>query len=173
MNSPSRIGILYSYAPHFTRAVQHVRKTWPEAHIIAFVPSSLPEDTVSAYVDEQMVCVPEPQKPKTPGQAWALVKEIRRQRLDMLVVLFKSTNLQAIGLASGAREICCYDLHGNLAPIRLQPVRSLFSAVVRRIVGELRYRRIWLIVHCTSVTPQPLGKTHTASPENKASDSGE
>ena len=173
MNNPSKIGILYSYAPHFTRAVQHMRKTWPEAHINAFVPESLPAATISAHVDEQIVCVPEPQKSKTLGQAWALIREIRRQRLDMLVVLFKSTKLQTIGLASGAGEIYCYDLHGNLAPIRLQPVRSLFSGVVRRIVGELRYRRIWLVVHCTSVKPQPLTEADSASAENKASDSGE
>lgn len=159
MNNPSRIGILYSYAPHFTRAVQHLRKTWPEAHIIAFVPKSLPATTISEHVNEQRVCVPEPQLPKTLGQAWSLVKEIRRQRLDTLVVLFKSTKLQAIGLASGAKEVSCYDLHGNLAPVRLNPVRSLCSAFVRRIIGELRYRRIWLVVHCTSVKPAPLDNT--------------
>lgn len=173
MNNPSRIGILYSYAPHFTRAVQHVRRAFPDAQVIAFVPASLPHETVSASVNEQIVCVPEPQKPKTPGQAWTLVKAIRRQRLDMLVVLFRSTNLQAIGLASGAREIRCYDLHGNLAPIRLQPVRSLCSAVGRRIVGEFQYCRIWLIVHCTSVKPQPLSEAGTTKQENKASGSGE
>ena len=173
MNNPSKIGILYSYAPHFTRAVQHVRKTWPEAHIIAFVPKSLPTVTISEHVDEQRVCVPEPQHPKTLGQAWSLIKEIRRQRLDTLVVLFKSTKLQAIGLASGARKVSCYDLHGNLAPIRLNPVRSLCSTVVRRTIGELRYRRIWLFVHCTSVKPQPLDKADSTNAEDKAPDSGE
>ena len=170
MNNPSRIGILYSYAPHFTRAVQYVRTAYPDAHLIAFVPTSLPEEAVSAYTDEQIVCVPEPQSSKTLHQIIHLIREIRNQQLDTLVVLFKSVKLQAVATASGAKETCHYDLHGNLRSIHLQPVRSLFSAITRRIIGEIRYRRIWLIVHCTSVTPQPLSKNESPTIENKPSD---
>ena len=156
MNSNFTIGILYSYAPHFRKAVHHLRTTSPNARLIAFVPPSFPSDVLSAYVDEQVSCVPEPQSPKTLPQSWRLIREIRKQRLDIFVVLFKSSRLQGVSALSGATESCCYDLSGALTPVRLRLFHAFFGGIFRRVRGQLLYWRLWLNVHCTSVTPRAL-----------------
>ncbi|MCK5863087.1 MAG: hypothetical protein KAH38_11415 [Candidatus Hydrogenedentes bacterium] len=156
MNSISTIGILYSYAPHFTQAVQYLHQSYPNARIIAFVPPSFPKEAISAYVAKQIPCVPEPQSPKTLRQSWHLLQEIRTHSLDLFVVLFKSSRLQTVAALSGASESCCYNLSGNLVPIRLQLLHSFIHSIAGRIRGQLLYWRIWINVHCTTISPKPL-----------------
>lgn len=167
MDSISTIGILYSYAPHFRKAVQHLRNAYPNARIIAFVPPSFPEDALSAYVDEQHACVPEPQQPKTMQQSWQLLQEIRKQQLDLFVVLFKSSRLQGMSALSGAKESCCYDMSGALTPVRLRPFHAFFGGIFRRVRGQLLYWRIWLNVHCTSITARPLEDSSSPDAQEK------
>ncbi len=153
MTKQYRIGLMYSYGPHFKQAARMLRARYPDSRITALLPPGYPEAVIRDVVDDIIVCAPEPERGKTPGQAWRLIRILRRERYDILVVLFDSLKLQLIASLSGAGECCCYHLDHRYHPLRLSLFGAVAAGVTRQVRGRLRYMRIWWHVYRHPICP--------------------
>ncbi len=166
MTEQHRIGLLYSYGPHFKQAARALRTRYPGSRITALLPPGYPEAVIRDVVDDIIICAPEPEYGKTPGQAWRLIKTLRRERYDVLVVLFDSLKLQLIAAMSGAGERCCHHLDNRYEPLRLSLFGAIAAGLVRHVRGRLRYMRIWWHVYRHPIRPTAPDKDKTNTKES-------
>jgi hypothetical protein len=152
MDNAQTICALYSRGPHFSRVLNHLRKTAPQARIIALVPATYPDDYLEGLADEVVTLQ------ATSGVAG--LKEVRRKvkagGADALVVMFDSPRLRLLARLCPVRQRWCYTIDGRFFPVRLALFRQVLQAIVRRIRGYLLYRRIRKTVYKKPVEP---GKT--------------
>ncbi len=148
-----RIGVLYSFGPHFKQALQELRRQYPAAHITAITPPEYPVARIEELVTDSQPWAPPPEAPRNMNDAVRLVRRVRAERYDIFVVLFDSVKLQLVAGLSGARECCCCGLDGRRRPLRVRPVATLVRGMARRIRGTWHYWRIWLHIHTTLIRP--------------------
>lgn len=167
MTKQPHIGLLYSYGPHFVKTARALRERYPEADIVAFVPESFP---VSLLEDVSISCrslLADNAHRRAVKKIVALVRAIRRERLDIFVVLFNSPRLQLLSAISGSKERRCRLVDGREFEVHLTLLSSLVHTLVSSVVGRWRYARIWLNVHCTRVYPQKNPQVSGKAPHQK------
>lgn len=157
MTEPQRIGLLYSYGPHFKKVALSLRARYPSSHITALLPPGYPEAAIRDIVDGLRFCAPTPGARRSPAQAWRLLKVLRLERYDMLVVIYDSPKLQAVAALSGAHQCYCFGLDNRSYPLRLNLCGAIFSGIVRAVRGRIRYAYIWLQVYCRPVKTRMPG----------------
>jgi len=140
MDVPKRIGLFYSLGPHFVRALRQVRAAHPHARITAIVPPGFPKAMLEHA--DNVLTVPPP--PHGLRNAAALVRVLREQRFDRLVVLFDSPRLRVLARLSGARERWCCGPDGRHAALEGGILGNLLRGLGRKIRGHLTWARIWL-----------------------------
>ena len=140
MYVPKRIGLFYSLGPHFVRALRQVRAAHPHARITAIVPPGFPKAMLEHA--DNVLTVPPP--PHGLRNAAALVRVLREQRFDRLVVLFDSPRLRVLARLSGARERWCCGPDGRHAALEGGILGTLLRGLGRKIRGHLTWARIWL-----------------------------
>lgn len=163
MNKDFHIGIFYSYGPHFIRTVRSLRADSPEARITAFVPAEFPAGLLGGLDVVLAPILGNPAERRSPGVLLSIVRAIRRQRLDVFVVLFDSPRLRLLAALSGARERQCCLVDGRTLPVRVTIAGNVFRTLGGRLRGQFRYARIWLSVHLTRV-----GRSPAEEPEQDA-----
>ncbi len=162
-----RIGLLYSFAPHFKQAAAALREQYPEAHITALVPPDFPEAAVCGVVDRQETCAPAPGGKRGLGEALRLARVIRTARFDVFVVLFDSPRLQALAAISGATRRFWYGLDAALHPLQIRIATACAKLLCQRIRGTLTYWRIWLHIRCTRIQPVAQHDSRAKNQERK------
>jgi hypothetical protein len=142
MKEPEKIGAFYSYGPHYRRLLKHLRETYPEAEISAFVPSGYPEDFLADLADHVVHTGLAPGNSGGLSGMLALLRTLRRERCGLFVVMFASPKLRLLAALSGARDRRVFPPGGRFSPIRFQPLRMLAGGICRRIRGRIVWWRI-------------------------------
>ncbi len=150
-----KIGLFYSFGPHFLKAIHFLVEQYPNGNIIIFVPEKFP-----SYYFEEL-----PVKPiflpwngehlsLTKGISIFLkvIKIIRSQQLDILVTLFESPRQIILSRLSGARETYVYTIHKEYKTISEGIINSLMESFCKRVKGIFTYTYIFLHIY--------LCKTH-------------
>jgi len=147
MKRPKQIGAFYSHGPHYTRLLQHLRKTYPNAEITAITPPGFPKDALIGLAEKRMVTKQPAYSLRSPGALWELMRNIRAAKYDLFVVMFDSPKLRILSALGGARRSHCFGPDGRFVPIRLALVSTLARYLYRNIRGRITYAYIHYIVH--------------------------
>ncbi|MGC8738270.1 MAG: hypothetical protein ACP5UA_06430 [Candidatus Hydrogenedens sp.] len=144
-----KVGLFYSYGPHFLKAIHFLVEQFPEDNIILFIP----EDFPSYYFEKLPVSiVPLPWSgqhiPLLKGIKIFLniIKIIRSQRLDQFTVLFESPRQIMLCKLSGAKHSFVYSIHKEFKPISQGFFQSLTRILIARFKGLCLYSYILLHV---------------------------
>lgn len=164
----ARIGVFYSYSPHFQQAVQAVRKRFPDAELVALVPPTYPHAHIAPPTDRILEIVPEPGSRIGLRAFVHVLRKIRNEHLSGLVVLFDTPRLQILSWCSGAKGRYCYTLDGRWEVLYIHPVRGVLGGAIRQAAGRCRYFRIWCSVYFTRVRPADLGPSGSEPPAGGA-----
>jgi len=143
MSGAKHIAVLYSRGPHFTRALQALRKTHPGATLTAIVPAEYGNKEALDGVADAVVA--------TSGGAMEVLRTIRNGRYDVFVVLFDSPKLRLLASLSGARECMCCETDGYLTPLVESPPGVVVSIGLARLRGHITYVRLWILVRILRV----------------------
>lgn len=133
----TRVVLLYSRGPHIRAALRRLRETFTDAELYLLAPAGFPRD-IAALADYH---IPVPAR-LTPSGLLRLLLSIRKRRPDHFVVMFPSFRLTLFAQLTGARQRWILPPDVTLRPLAVQPLRSMVSALRRRVRGELIYRRI-------------------------------
>ncbi|HDP35382.1 MAG TPA: hypothetical protein ENN29_09765 [Candidatus Hydrogenedentes bacterium] len=164
-----QVGVMYSYGPHFLKAVESAANNFPDATITALVPTNYPAERLTSYGAQIRCCVPEPGAARSVGAVIRTLCAVRRGKYDVFVVLFPSVKLRVLAAASGAARRYCFGLDNNLAELKGNPMRILCEQVARRIKGQLLYWKIWMHIR---LTPISESKEEAGTPEKDAKGKG-
>jgi hypothetical protein len=145
-----KIGLFYSYGPHFLKAVHFLVEKYPKDIIILFIPKDFP----SYYFEKLPVSlIPLPWQ----GQHISLlkgiktflniIKVIRSQDLDHFTVLFESPRQIMLSKLSGAKHTFVYSIHKEYKPISKGFFQSLIQLINARFKGLCLYFYIFLHVY--------------------------
>ena len=151
MNDQQHIVAFYSRGPHYARLLRHLRKAHPNARITAMVPPGFPAETLAELADAVLVTPAPPHGLRNPTTLIALIQQVRATNCARFVVMFDSTRLRLVAMASSAPERWCFGPDGSYTPIKSAPLRRLFGGVSRRLRGWATWLRIWMVVHTTRV----------------------
>ncbi len=142
-----RICALYSHGPHYARALQHLRRTYPEAVVTALVPPGFPTEPLEGIAHKRLDMPAEAVSRRGLAALRALAPVLRRGRYDLFVVMFDSFRLRVVASLSGARERRCFTADGRFIPLRLSLLRLLAGMAWRNARGRITYWRIRHIVY--------------------------
>lgn len=156
MTQRTHIGLFYSYGPHFIKTARSLRETHPQADITAFVPEHFPVELLSGLNISSQPLLPDTGRGRAIKKVIAIIRAIRRERLDIFVVLFNSPRLQLLSTISGAKVRRCQLVDGREIPVRLSLVSGIFHTAIHTVFGHWRYVRIWMHIHCTRVHPRKI-----------------
>lgn len=151
MSTPQKICAYYSHGPHYARMLKHLRATYPAATIVAIVPPAYPRDALRGLANEVQWTNSARYGLAAPGALKGLIGDIRRQRFDLIVVMFDSPKLRLLARAVGAKSRRVYTVDGRLEPVSTAVLGSLGRDLLRRLSGTLLYARLWCIVHLQRV----------------------
>ncbi len=157
-----KIGLFYSYGPHFLKAVNFLIEKYPDDEIIVFIPEQFP-----TYYFEKL-----PIKPIVlpwNGQHFKIyqltfvfskiIKLIRAQQLDIFVILFESFRLITLSKFSGAQQTYIYSIHKKYEPISQGIFENLFKTFSKRVKGFYLYLYILFHVYfCKGRRAKPFSK---------------
>jgi hypothetical protein len=154
-----RIAVLYSLSPHFLRAVEVIRRERPGCHLTVVVPPSFPQALLEGKVEEIVVLAPTHEQRRSLRQGLKLLRFLRRESFDLLVVLFNSPPLVLISTLSGARERAYISPDGKERPLSFSFLRVFLSMVRRRIKGQYTYYKIWWYIRRHPIDVQDSGES--------------
>ena len=147
-----KIGLYYSFGPHFSKAAHRLKSEHPSAELIAFVPPSLLStgnlpDSIDKVVGTEL----DHYSPTQVGACLRLLALLRRERCDRFVVLFDTAQLQGLAVLSGAphRLYCRPD--GELVDLRRGLAGIGSRAIARRLRGACVYGLLWIAVRAAPV----------------------
>lgn len=168
MTQRTRIGLFYSYGPHFIKTVRSLRETHPQADITAFVPEHFPVELLSGLNISSQPLLPDTGRGRAIKKVVTIIRAIRKEHLDIFVVLFNSPRLQLLSTISGAKERRCRLVDGRELPVRLTLLSGIYHTAVNTVVGHWRYARIWIHVRCTRVHARTKERrSNTTGPDNE------
>lgn len=146
MSEVRRICAYYSRGPHFSRNLKVLRGMYPDAAITALVPPGYPRKPLLGLA-ESIENTRQAQYAGRDLKAFlALIRQIRKARYDVFVVMFDSPKLRLLGTLSGARERYCLTIDGRYLALRLALLSQAIGAMVRNVHGRLTYLRLWFVV---------------------------
>ncbi|MBW7866026.1 MAG: hypothetical protein GX580_04305 [Candidatus Hydrogenedens sp.] len=146
MSAPRNIGVFYSHGPHYLRVLRRVREEHPGARITALVPPGFPVGMAEKEAGEVLLTPAPPHSLRRPGAVRALLRQLRGERFDRLVVMFDSPRLRLLAKASGAGERWCCLADGRYAPLEGSLPGMAVDALRRRATGWATWLRIWVEV---------------------------
>jgi ADP-heptose:LPS heptosyltransferase len=139
-----RICALYSHGPHFVRLLRHLRAEYPDTQLVAFVPPDYPAAVIKQWAD-RVERIPGGKRGMTAFKE--VLRQVRAERCDLLVVMFDSPKLRVLAAASGVRNRYYYAADGRYAPLRKGLLSSLLHGLWRQCVGRVRYAYIRHVVY--------------------------
>lgn len=145
-----KIGLFYSYGPHFLKAIRFLTEKYPKEDIVLFLPQNFP-----TYYFENLSITPiflpwdGKHLPFLKGTKIFLniVKIIRSQKLDQFVILFESLRQIILSKLSGAKDSFVYSIHKEYKPISQGILKSLTQLFINRLKGFFLYLYIFLHVY--------------------------
>ena len=142
-----RIGVYYSVGPHFARALQRLRKNYPDATLVAIIPPGLVlSDDARALTGETIVTEQPHYTPRDVGANARLIRRLRAEKFDAFCVLFDSVQLETLAALTGARiRLCCLP-QGRLIRLRAPIPFIIAREAARQTLGRTVYAAVWLSV---------------------------
>lgn len=145
-----RIGLFYSYGPHFLKAVHFLIEKYPNDTIILFLPQHFP-----TYYFENLPITPVflpwngEHLPLLKGLKTFLriIKTIRSYHVDQFVILFESPRQVVLSKLSGARYLYVYSIHNEAKPISQGIIKSIGRVFINRFKGLCLYLYIFCHVY--------------------------
>lgn len=145
-----KIGLFYSYGPHFLKALYFLTEKYPNEEIILFLPQNFP-----TYYFENLSITPiflpwdGKHLPLLKGTKafFNIIKMIRSQQLDQFVVLFESPRQITLSKLSGAKNTFIFSIHKEYKPISQGILKSLTKLFINRLKGLFLYSYILLHVY--------------------------
>jgi len=152
MSARARIGIFYSRGRPFGRILAAVRRDHPDAELVAVVPAGYPfPGGERGLCDAVVETGTEPYGIRRPGPLVRLIRLLREQRFDSLVILFDSPRLRLLAAFAGApRTLYCAFDHA-LKPIRPTLAGVLADVAARAVIGRAVYAGLWLLIRIRRV----------------------
>lgn len=148
MSEPKRVCVFYSLGIEFDQIVKSIRNAYPDAHLTALVPSVYTDPAaVAPHVDEAKRTKHASYPTTRPWRIIGLIREIRRERFDVFVVIFFSFKLRLFAALSNAYEAYCWALDGRVIPLEKNVPAVLWDIAKQTVAGWWRYTRVWLNVH--------------------------
>ncbi len=145
-----KIGLFYSYGPHFLKAIHFLCEKYPKDQIILFIPQEFP-----SYYFEKLPVSPvflpwdgqHLSTLKGIGTFINILRIIRSQKLDQFVILFESPRQITLSTLSGARHTFVYSIHKEYKNLSQGIFKSLSKTFVNRLKGILMYSYIFFHIH--------------------------
>lgn len=147
-----KIAAFYSQGPHFPRMLEALRAAYPGAVLTAIVPQGYPAHAeIEGMADAIQETGAADYSPRR-AEAWRLLAALRRERYDVLAVMFDSLQLQLLAALSRPRRSIQGTMDGRLVDLPRSAVVVLANEAVRRTWGHGVYAAVWLAVHLLSVS---------------------
>jgi hypothetical protein len=134
-----RVAVFYSRGPHFARAIRAVQRDFPETEVLALMPPSAAA-TDHASIPEGIATVAAPQG------AFAVLRFLRAEKFDGLVVMFPSPRLRLLAALSKARQRWVCGPDGRVLHLEESASAVLRERILSRISGTLLFLRLWFAV---------------------------
>ncbi len=145
-----KIGLFYSYGPHFLKAIHFLTEKYPDDNILLFLPQNFP-----TYYFENLSITPiflhwdghHLSLLKGTLTFFNIIKIIRSQQLDQFVVLFESPRQITLCKLSGAKEKYIYSIHKEYKPITQGILKVITKLFMNRLKGFFLYSYIFFNVY--------------------------
>ena len=145
MDEKLRICALYSHGPHYRRLLRFLHQRYADAHITALVPPDYPAEHVADDADAVLQADTPRRDLRGLGH---LLRQIRRGKFDVFVVMFDSPRLRILSALTGVPRRYCYSVDGRYERVRLSLLRAAADAVYRNVRGRLTYAYVhWVVYH--------------------------
>lgn len=144
MDEQLRICALYSHGPHYRRLLRFLRQRYPGAQVTALVPPDYPAEHVADDAGAVLHADTPRRDLRGLGQ---LLRQIRRGKYDVFVVMFDSPRLRIVSALTGVRRRYCYTVDGRYERVRLSLLRAAGGAIYRNVRGRLTYAYVHWVVH--------------------------
>lgn len=112
MSEQKHIGVYRGTTPDFLAVLQELRRRMPEARITVMSPPGYENDeAVAALADAVVPTECAAYSLRQPAAVLRLVRQLRAQRFDVFITLYRTMQQQALAVASGAphAEAWCWD----------------------------------------------------------------
>ncbi len=145
-----KIGLFYSYGPHFLKTIHFLIEKYPNEDIILFLPQNFP-----TYYFENLSIIPiflpwdGKHLPLLKGAKtfYNIIKTIRSHHLDLFVILFESPRQITLGKLSRAKNTFIFSIHKEYKPVSEGILKSLTKVFINRLKGFFLYLYIFLHVY--------------------------
>jgi len=142
-----KVGIFYSYGHQFVDAVNYIYEQYPNDEILLFLPKGYPTEYFKNF-----------EKIKIHFLSWdgthlnfikalreipPILKVLRKNRLDLLVILFDSPRLIILSKLSKASRVYIFNIFSEYKPLEKKFLPTLIISIWKIIKGYLIYYLIY------------------------------
>ena len=155
MNAPQqKTCVFYSKGPHFLRALQTMRKTYPNARLEAWVPQGFPvPEQTTEFADAIVETKRAAYGLRDLSALRELVGALREARFACVGLMFPSVKLKILASLSGAKGAWCTP-DGRFVPLSNSIAGAVAGELFYGAVGRMTYWSIWLVVVTIPVLPR-------------------
>ncbi len=143
MSAQQRVVLFfYSDGPHFMKALQAVRRAYPEAHLVAVTPEGLSAQPDVAQLADAVAVRPGMRR---------LVPWLRGYRAEAMAVMFASPKLRVLAALSGARAVWHARPDGKLKALPRTLWANTAVVVREKAYGHVLYGTLWWYIRLRPV----------------------
>ncbi|HOJ34083.1 MAG TPA: hypothetical protein PKY35_15070 [Candidatus Hydrogenedentes bacterium] len=148
--SEFKIGVFCNGGTHVTEVLAAARQKYPHANLCAILPPSFELTPNRADGVDRIVRTDRDNYTVRDVKAGIrLIRQIRKERFDLFVVLFDSMQLNVLGGLSGARSVECWDNANVIHRLPRSPEGVVRRLLVRRLKGFMRWCFLELLMWVT------------------------
>ena len=147
MNKTRRIAVYWSPGRSLESALEAMAATEPDARLCAVVPQGYPLNDSERTLARDVIQAGEAHY--TLRNPWPLlqwIRRLRRERFDLLIVLFDSPRLMAMAGASSPCKAACLLPNRVLLPMPASFPAAMALLLARRLKGSGVHAFLWLLV---------------------------
>ncbi|HOL20797.1 MAG TPA: hypothetical protein PK813_11230, partial [Candidatus Hydrogenedens sp.] len=127
-----KIGLFYSYGPHFLQSAKFLREQYSEDELLIFVPQSFPKDCLKDITDK-IVFLPWDGQHLNFRSAIStfpkILQIIRKTKLDYFVILFESPRLIFLSQLSKAKHRFIFTIHNEYKTLTTSLISILLKSI--------------------------------------------
>ncbi|MCX8064358.1 MAG: hypothetical protein N3G21_04220 [Candidatus Hydrogenedentes bacterium] len=150
-----KIGIFYSYGAQFSEAVNFILQKYPNDNIIIFLPTDYPTENL-----------PSDNRVKIVSLSWdgshltlkkgaytftKILRTLRKNKLDLLVVLFDSPRLVFLSMFSKAKSVYVYNVFSEFKPLQIKLTSTIITSIIKLIYGYTTFLYIRYYIKCFQI----------------------
>lgn len=156
MSNPERIGILFNETQEAALLLKGARRRHPDAHLVAILsPRAAAQFPARDLVDEIVKVELSPLRLLIKGAFSQMVKTLRAQRFDLLVLRFPTLKLRLLAAMIAPMRCEIWLAGGVIVPTPTTASAAAREYFQKRFTGVKTMVRIWCNVYCSRIPRGP------------------